>query len=170
MNGKPMVDVNTTDSASEVTQYLRSLEGRGSRRLVAQLIDSLMSDSSGQMDVLRKAAANGDREVIFRAAHSLQGSVAIVGGESVARVCAELVKSAREGSFEQINALVAQVKSGIDGIRKALVGWDDEKRGREGFSPDTSEKPSRPLSPISPASACWSSTTTPASARSRRCW
>jgi putative two-component system response regulator len=95
-----MTNVNTSDPAGEVTRHLRGLEARGSRGLVAQLIDSLMGESSGQMEAVRKAAANGDRDALYRAAHSLQGSVAIVGADSVARMCAELVKTARKGSFE----------------------------------------------------------------------
>ena len=116
---------NTTDPAGEVTRHLRSLEARGSRGLVAQLIDSLMGESSGQMEAVRKAAENGDREALYRAAHSLQGSVAIVGADSVARACAELVKTARKGSFEQVAPIVSQVESGIEAIRKALVGWTE---------------------------------------------
>jgi putative two-component system response regulator len=114
-----------SDSAGEVTRHLRGLESRGSRGLVAQLIDSLMSESSGQMEAVRRAAASGDREALYRAAHSLQGSVAIVGAESVARLCAELVKTARSGSFEHVDPIVAQVESGIEAIRKALVGWTE---------------------------------------------
>jgi putative two-component system response regulator len=117
------MNVNTSDPADEVTRHLRGLEARGSRGLVAQLIDSIMGESSGQMEAVRKAAANGDREALFRAAHSLQGSVAIVGADSVARACAELVKTARKGSFEQVTPIVTQVESGIQAIRKALVGW-----------------------------------------------
>ena len=118
-----MTNVNTSDPAAEVTRHLRGLEARGSRGLVAQLIDSLMGASSGQMEAVRKAAANGDRDALYRAAHSLQGSVAIVGADSVARACAELVKTARHGSFDQVAPLVSQVESGIAAIRKALVGW-----------------------------------------------
>ena len=84
-----------------------------------------MGESSGQMEAVRKAAANGDREALYRAAHSLQGSVAIVGADSVARACAELVKTARKGSFEQVTPIVSQVESGIEAIRKALVGWTE---------------------------------------------
>jgi putative two-component system response regulator len=115
----------TSDPAGEVTKHLRGLEARGSRGLVAQLIDSLMSESSAQMDAVRKAAANGDREALFRAAHSLQGSVAIVGADSVARACAELVKTARSGSFDQVDPIVALIESGIESIRKLLVGWTE---------------------------------------------
>ena len=121
-----MVNLNTiSDPAGEVLRHLRSLESRGSRGLVAQLIDSLMVESSGQMDAVRKAAALGDREALYRAAHSLQGSVAIVGADSVAQACAELVKTARTGSFEHVHPIVAQLEAGIDGIRKALVGWTE---------------------------------------------
>src|SRR5688572_15473146 len=115
--------LNTIDAAGEVTRHLRSLESRGSRGLVAQLIDSLMGESSGQMEAVRTAAGSGDREALYRAAHSLQGSVAIVGADSVARLCAELVKTARSGSFDHVNPLVVQIESGIEAIRKARVGW-----------------------------------------------
>jgi putative two-component system response regulator len=114
---------HTPDPAGEVTRHLRGLEARGSRGLVAQLIDSLMGESSGRMEAVRKAAASGDREALFRAAHSLQGSVAIVGADSVARVCAELVKTAKNGAFEHVTPIVAQLESDIEAIRKALVGW-----------------------------------------------
>ncbi len=117
------MNVNTSDPAAEVTRHLRGLEARGSRGLVAQLVDSLMVESSGQMEAVRKAAANGDRQALYRAAHSLQGSVAIVGADSVARACAELVKTARNGSFDHVPPIVTEVEAGIEAIRKALVGW-----------------------------------------------
>ena len=113
------------DPAGEVTRHLRRLEARGSGGLVAQLIDSLMGESSGQMEAVRNAAAAGDREALFRAAHSLQGSVAVAGAESVARACAELVKTARSGSFDHVMRIVAELDAGIEAIRKALVGWTD---------------------------------------------
>src|SRR5687767_639563 len=117
--------LNTIDAAGEVTRHLRTLESRGSRGLVAQLIDSLMGESSAQMEAVRNAAASGAREALYRAAHSLQGSVAIVGAESVARLCSELVKTARSGSFEHVDPIVAQVESGIEAIRRSLVGWTE---------------------------------------------
>ena len=123
------MNVNIADPAGEVTRHLRSLESRGSRGLVAQLIDSLMGESSARMEAVRKAAESGDREALYRAAHSLQGSVAIVGADSVARACAELVKTSRGGSFEQVTPIVKQVESGIDAIRKALVGWTPAASG-----------------------------------------
>jgi putative two-component system response regulator len=120
---------NTYDPADEVIRHLRSLEQRGSRGLVAQLIDSLMGGSSGQLAAVRKAAASGDRDSLYRAAHSLQGSVAIVGADSVARACAELVKTARHGSLDHVAPIVSQLESSIEAIRKALVGWTEHVPG-----------------------------------------
>src|SRR3990170_255374 len=117
------MNVNTSDPAGEVTRHLRGLEARGSRGLVAQLIDSLMGESSGQMEAVRRAAASGDREALYRAAHSLQGSVAIVGADSVARLCAELVKTAQilgEGLGHDVEA----ARDGIEGLAKLQLGVD----------------------------------------------
>ena len=130
-----MSDISQSDAAAEVIRHLRGLEARGSKTLVAQLIDSLMGESSGQMEAVRKAAASGDREGLFRAAHSLQGSVAIVGAESVARACAELVKTARDGSFEHVAPIVAELESGIEAIRKALVDWGNQTSPRPAVPP-----------------------------------
>jgi cyclic di-GMP phosphodiesterase len=122
-----MADVNIpSDLVGEVTRHLRSLESRGSNRLVAQLIDSMMSESSGQMQAVRKALSNRDRDALYRSAHSLQGSVSIVGADSVARACAELVKGSRSGSFEQLEPVFADIEATMEAIRKALVGWTSQ--------------------------------------------
>jgi putative two-component system response regulator len=130
---------DTFDAAEEVTRHLRGLEARGSRGLVAQLINSLTSESSSQMDVMRIAVASGDREALFRAAHSLQGTIAFAGGDSLARICSQLAKASKNGSFDSIVPLVSQVEDGIEAIRAALAGL-----GRKGFSKEALENPSRP--------------------------
>ncbi len=119
------MDVNVKfNPVDEVTKHLRDLESRGSRKLVAQLIDSMLRDSAVQIEVLAMAAGTGDRESLYRAAHSLQGCAAIVGGESLARVCAQLAKTAKSGSLDGIEPLLFQVQSGVDAVRRALSGWE----------------------------------------------
>jgi putative two-component system response regulator len=131
VNGK----IPNPDPVSEVIRHLRRLEGRGSRGLVAQLIDSLMSESSGQMEAVRRAAESRDREALYRAAHSLQGSVAVVGADSVARCCVDLVKVARRGPLDDAAPLVEELQSNIDAIRKALVGWGEGTRDAAADAP-----------------------------------
>jgi putative two-component system response regulator len=121
-----MGDVNTMpDPASEVLGHLRRLEARGSRGLVAQLIDTLMSESSLQIAAVREAAARRDREALFRAAHTLQGSAAMIGAQSVARGCADLARAAHDGSVDLSEPIILQVEAGFEAIRQVLVGWSD---------------------------------------------
>ncbi len=134
-----------SDLVGEVTKHLRALESRGSHQLVAQLIDSMMSESSGQMQAVRKALSHQDRDALYRSAHSLQGSLAIVGADSIARLCAEIVKQSRAGSFEELEPVFADVESGIGAIRKALVGWKEE-RTQVPLSQDADTQGTRPVS------------------------
>src|SRR5262245_64016364 len=94
-----------------------------------------MSDSTKQLEAVRKAAASADREALYRAAHSLQGCVAVVGAESMARICSKLAKVARTGSFDEINPLVAQVQSGLEVIRQTLATWKRPERKDGGTQP-----------------------------------
>src|SRR5688572_24440013 len=94
-----------------------------------------MSESSGQMEAVRRAAESRDREALYRAAHSLQGSVAVVGADSVARCCVDLVKVARRGPLDDAAPLVEELQSNIDAIRKALVGWGEGTRDAAADAP-----------------------------------
>jgi putative two-component system response regulator len=110
-------------AAHEVHGHLRALQARGSARLVSEVINTLMTESQEQVSTLRGAAARGDRDLLFRAAHSLQGSASLVGAESVARVCGELAKTARAGALDQVRPIVDSVELGFQSIRDAIVIW-----------------------------------------------
>jgi putative two-component system response regulator len=118
-------DSPPADTASGVLKHLRALDARGPRGLVEQLIDSLLSESSEKLVVLREAAARGDVEGVFRSAHSLQGSAAMVGAASIAKQCAVLVQQARQGSVAPSDPAVQQVEAGFDSIRQALYRWPE---------------------------------------------
>jgi cyclic di-GMP phosphodiesterase len=113
------------DPASEVQAHLRRLEQQGSRGLVVQLVHSLTTESGMQLVSVRDALEGGDFELLFRAAHTLQGSAAMVGAESVARMCSDLARSARAGDLGSARAIAVQVEGGFGTIRGALVDWTD---------------------------------------------
>jgi putative two-component system response regulator len=119
------VSSRPASTANEVHGHLRALEARGSKGLVAQLISTLMTESSTQMSTLRGAVARGDRDGLFRAAHTLQGSASMVGAESVARVCSELAKQAQVGAIDQVKPIVDSVEVGFESIRQAMLTWSD---------------------------------------------
>jgi cyclic di-GMP phosphodiesterase len=128
-----MANVNTQpNAATEVLEHLSQLEARGSRGLVAQLVATLMSETSSQMAAVRDAASRNDREGVYRAAHTLQGSAAMIGAESIARACAEIAKMARVGRIpDPSDPLMVQVERGCQAILTALVGWSADHVGFE---------------------------------------
>ena len=119
-----MADDVKTNPAIDVVTQLRGLQARGSHGLVAQLVDTLMSETAALLQEAREAAARRDREVLYRAAHTLQGSAAMVGAESVADACGELARKARQGTIDQ--AKVAELEAGFDIIRHALATFADD--------------------------------------------
>lgn len=58
-----------------------------------------MSGASAQLAAVRDAAVRRDREGVYRASHTLQGSAAMVGAESIARACAEIARMTRVGAI-----------------------------------------------------------------------
>jgi putative two-component system response regulator len=125
------------DPGGDVLEHLRQLQARGSHGLVAQLVDTLMSETSAQLQAVREAAGRRDSDALFRAAHSLQGSAAMVGAESVAAHCAELAKVARGGFIEQSWPVVTQVETGFEAIRRAIVGFADDIPRPRARAPET---------------------------------
>ena len=113
-------------TANEVHGHLRALEARGSKAIVAQLVSTMMTESSRQMSTLRGALARGDKDGLFRAAHTLQGSASMVGAESVARLCNELAKKAQLGALDQAKPILDSVEAGVESIRQAMVAWSGD--------------------------------------------
>jgi putative two-component system response regulator len=117
------MDSIRTDTASGILEHLRALEKRGPHGLVPQLIDSLLSESAEKLLLLREAVKRADVEGVFRSAHSLQGSAAMVGAAAVARQCADLVRQARSGAVNPLDPTIREVEEGFGAIRLALLEW-----------------------------------------------
>src|SRR5262249_41984396 len=127
------------DPVTEVLAHLRRLEQQGSTGLVLQLVHSLLTESGMQLVSVRDALTSGDLDLLFRAAHTLQGSAAMVGAESVACLCSDLAHGARLGKGGSWGPLASQVEAGFATIRGALVEWSDQAQPPEA---QTSQAPS----------------------------
>ena len=107
---------------SEVLEHLRGLEAKGSPGLAAQVIEIFLQDTSTRLKALREAVARRDGEAAYHVAHTLQGSASMVGALSLARSCAELIKAARNGSFDRCEAIVADLDAGFEAIQRVVTG------------------------------------------------
>lgn len=112
------------DIAAEVMDYLRRIEAQGSPGLVADVIQTFLLDTAARLATLRHAVAERDGDTVYRVAHALQGSAAMVGAQSVARGCAALTRSARSGSFDQCEAAVAELNVRFEAIQRTMTAAD----------------------------------------------
>lgn len=119
-NAVPAPPGAPADDAVEVLEYLHRLEAQGSPGLAVEVIEIFMHDTSHRLTALRHAIAQGDGDTVFRVAHTLQGSAAMIGASSVARSCSALAKSARSGSFDQCRVLVAELDARFEAIQRAM--------------------------------------------------
>jgi HPt (histidine-containing phosphotransfer) domain-containing protein len=111
----------TPDPASEVLKHLRQLEARGSPGLAAHVLDVFLRDAATRMSSLRDAIDRHDGHAVHRAAHTLQGSAAMVGASSMALQCAQLVEVARAEDFDRCEAIVADLIASCQAIQRAVT-------------------------------------------------
>jgi HPt (histidine-containing phosphotransfer) domain-containing protein len=119
-NAVPAPPGAPADDAVEVLEYLHRLEAQGSPGLAAEVIEIFLQDTSSRLTALRQGIAQREGETVFRVAHTLQGSASMIGAVSVACSCSALAKSARSGSFDQCEVLVAELDARFEAIQRAM--------------------------------------------------
>jgi CheY-like chemotaxis protein len=85
------------------------------------VMDIFLRDAAGQLAALREACAAVDAGTVERVAHTLKGNAAMLGATSVARSCAELIQSARNGALDGGIGVVGRIEQQIASIQQALA-------------------------------------------------
>jgi HPt (histidine-containing phosphotransfer) domain-containing protein len=98
---------------------LRGLEALGTPGLARQVLEVFFRDSSGRLSALRDAIGRRDFQAMYEAAHSMQGSAAMVGAAALAEQCRQVSEAARAQSFERCEALAAGLNTSFESIRRA---------------------------------------------------
>lgn len=106
----------------DVAGNLRQLETDRTPGLAAQVFEVFLQDTSTRLAALRDAVTRRDGAAVERVAHSLQGSLAMVGAASMARRCAELTGMARGGSLDGAEPLVVELEERFNAIRRIDPG------------------------------------------------
>jgi signal transduction histidine kinase/DNA-binding NarL/FixJ family response regulator/HPt (histidine-containing phosphotransfer) domain-containing protein len=84
------------------------------------IIEIFLQDAAVQLSALRGAVERHDAAAVERVAHTMKGSAAMLGASSVARICAELIHNARQGSFNGGAAIVSQLDDEVAAIQRSL--------------------------------------------------
>jgi HPt (histidine-containing phosphotransfer) domain-containing protein len=115
-----------------VIHEIRTIEARGSKDLLRNVIGKFASTTPGVVADIRAKLAAGDGEVLWRAAHGLKSSASVVGAVQVSARCAEIEQMVRrDGALAAaplIDQLDAEVAAAIEQLDALLAGADAAAR------------------------------------------
>lgn len=97
--------------------------------MVAEILDTYLTEAEELLLQIRQAQANGDLDSMLRPVHSLKSSSASVGALALSSTCAELETYLRghgpavdvDGHVEQINRQFNEAKSELMELRQIYV-------------------------------------------------
>jgi CheY-like chemotaxis protein len=93
----------------------------GDRQLLGELLDLFLADYPNQLQALRAAVAGTRPEALSRAAHTLSGSLGVVGAAAATALVGRLEVLAREGRLEGAAALLARLEPELARVRSAIT-------------------------------------------------
>ena len=108
----PAAVVLDTDRLDELAEM-----GVEALPLIQRAIDNFVDGSAETLDVLRRALARGDAELVRSTAHQLKGSAANLGAVRVAELAQELEQRAHDGELDGAD----RVLEGLAGVAQAAV-------------------------------------------------
>ena len=104
---------------------MRGFQATGSPEFAARVLEAFLQDMSSRLSALHEAIGRADGEAAYQAAHTMQGSAAMMGVVSVAEHCRQLAAAARAASFDRCEALAAKLDTGFRAIQQAVAGRQD---------------------------------------------
>ncbi len=110
----------TDGTALDPSAVAGLLDAFGDPEVVADLVDTFLTEAPTVADTIRRAAAAADRTDLKRAAHSLKSSSAALGATTLSKSSARLERSALEADPKSLQAMAAQVLADHDSACHAL--------------------------------------------------
>jgi two-component system sensor histidine kinase/response regulator len=93
----------------------------GDRQLLSELLGIFVADCPGQLQALRAAGVGSDPAALMRAAHTLSGSLRVLGATAAIALVGPLEALGREGRLEGAAALLARLEPELERVRGAAV-------------------------------------------------
>ncbi len=87
---------------------------------LTRLIDEFLREAPSRMAALRGAMAQGDAQALAREAHRLKEGCSVFGSRQIIDLCRDLEAQGRTGLVDGADALLAQLESEFNRVRRAL--------------------------------------------------
>jgi two-component system sensor histidine kinase/response regulator len=105
---------------------LRTMVG-GETAMLAMVIESFLEDSPRLMAVLRQAAAQGNGQALYLAAHTLKSLGDNFGATTFAQICREIERSGQAGSLDSVAKHLPHLEQAYVQLTSALVSLQQEQ-------------------------------------------
>ncbi len=92
----------------------------GDREFLTELIETYLGDSPGLFDELRTGLADGDADVIRRAAHTMKSTSASFGATHLAGICRGIETAAAAGELADLGPQVETAEAEFEAVSVAL--------------------------------------------------
>ena len=93
------------------------------RELLQELTELFAEDADDMMAEIEKSIESADIETLGRAAHTLKGAVATIGGRALADVARRIEEKARDQDTTGLAVLAVEIRAAFDAFRAALANW-----------------------------------------------
>jgi len=90
----------------------------GDEELLEELVAFFVAETPNQMEDLRRAILENDREVATRLAHTIKGAAANVGAIEMRRIAAAMEAHGYEGRLEELPTCLSDLKTAFERFRK----------------------------------------------------
>jgi two-component system, sensor histidine kinase and response regulator len=117
--------MDTSPTAFDVDAALELTDGDA--ELLRELAALLAADAPGEMDLIRAAVARRDATAVREAAHSLKGSLRVLGAAPAAELAEEIEQRGATGRLDDVAELTAALAADLDALLSAVTAWLAEK-------------------------------------------
>lgn len=115
----PTTEVEVLDD--NAFKQIRSLHRPGQEDLVAKVVKLYLESAPELLQRIQEAYDNQDFESLNGVAHSLKSSSANVGAKAFANLCKSLEQCSREGRWQDLKGLMAQLQTAFNRVEEALT-------------------------------------------------
>jgi two-component system, sensor histidine kinase and response regulator len=133
-------DSAAPDSPSEnLAESLRRATGDNDK-IARSLVKTFLADAPRKMSALRRAISKKDAELLATVAHSLKGSLALVGAQKAAGTARNLQAMGRLGNLNGAAAEFRVLESEFIALRRELLALQPKAKSAKKRTPKTKSK------------------------------
>ena len=100
----------------------------GDPELAGIVVAGFLEDAPRQIEALKTSLVAGDVTGAIRAAHTIRGASATVGGEALRAVAWEMEKAGTAGDFGAVSARIPELEAELGRLRDAMSGFSVDLR------------------------------------------